>query len=212
MDCKGIIFDVDGTLLASSHVWEQVDEEFVKKYNLTKGDDFCELLKPLSYDESVAFFVRYFRLDMTEEEVSRIFLDMVSEQYRSRIEPKCGAVGFVRQCARSGIKMCAATAGIKPLAEAALKRTGILESLEFIITCDEVGAGKQSPLVYLTAARRMGLSPEEVVVFEDPLHCILTAAGAGFGTVAVSNGQPDDEQEAIRLAADRFITDYSELL
>ena len=211
MDCKGIIFDVDGTLLASSHVWEQVDEEFTQRYNLTKGEDFYELLKPLSYDESVAFFVRYFRLDMTEEQVSAVFMEMVGEKYRSNIEPKRGAAEFVHRCADKGIRMCAATAGIKSLAEAALKRTGILDSLEFVITCDDVGAGKQSPLIYLTAAERMGLKPGDVVVFEDPLHCILTASAAGFRTVAVYDKQSAEELEAVKQTADRFISDYSEL-
>ena len=205
---KGIIFDVDGTLLNSSHVWEKVDRDFISERGLVIGDDFTERLKVMKFNDSADFFVDYFHLDMTPQQVKAIFVDMVKHEYEQTIEPKAGAIEFIRLCKSMGIKMCAATAGITSLAQSALERLGIMDCLEFIITCDDVGEGKESPLVYLKAAQRMGIRPSEAVVFEDPLHCIRTAHNAGFRVVCVKDQQTADELGIIRGMGIRILHDY----
>ena len=81
--------------------------------------------------------------------------------------------------------MCVATATYNSLVNAALKRLGIFDMFEFVLTCSDVGSGKDSPDIFLNAAERLGCKVSETAVAEDSLHCIETAVKAGFFTIGI---------------------------
>ena len=98
-----------------------------------------------------------------------------------------------------------------PLVEGALRRLGVLELFEFILTCTEVGVGKQRPDIYLQAWERLGTPREATLVFEDSPHALRTAQNAGLRTAAVyepSSLLELDAQGAFD-AAETVIHDYS---
>ncbi|MDD7501931.1 MAG: HAD-IA family hydrolase, partial [Elusimicrobia bacterium] len=84
-------------------------------------------------------------------------------------------------------------------AEAAFKRTGLMEYIDFIITCDEVGVGKHNPLVYETALKKLGTNRKRTLVVEDALYALQTAKKAGFPTAGVY--ETSAEQAAFRADA-----------
>jgi beta-phosphoglucomutase-like phosphatase (HAD superfamily) len=67
-----------------------------------------------------------------------------------------------------------------------------------MITCEEAGAGKSDPRIFLLAADRMGLEPADIFVFEDVIHAIRTANRAGFVTVGVYDAASSSDNTAIR--------------
>ena len=91
--------------------------------------------------------------------------------------------------------MCVASATDRHLVSDCLKRLGILPYFEFLISCEEVGRGKDSPRVYEEAARRFGAQPGKIAVYEDALFAARTARQAGFYVVGVyDRGSKDFEQ------------------
>ena len=107
--------------------------------------------------------------------------------------------------------MTVATSNNKEEVEAAFKRTGVSSYFERIFTCEEVGAGKTKPDIYLEAAKYMGTKPEETVVFEDVLHAVRTAKKAGFLVVGLYDEASKAEQKEIREEADWYCKKISEL-
>ena len=90
---------------------------------------------------------------------------------------------------------------------------GMMRYFEFLLCCDDVGAGKDKPDIYLESARRMGLAVEETVVFEDSLYCVRTAKGAGFRVVGVLDPTAEQEEiDGMKALSDRFIEGYGALL
>ena len=96
--------------------------------------------------------------------------------------------------------MCVASATARPLMEACLDRLGVLDYFDFLLSCEEVGWGKDRPDVYHEAARRLGASPGEIAVFEDALGAAKTAKAAGFYVVAVRDGGTQPWEELKNLA------------
>ena len=86
-----------------------------------------------------------------------------------------------------------------------VRRFGLLDRFQAIVTIADVGVGKQAPDVYLEAARRLGSSPGETLVFEDALHALQTAKKAGFITVGVYDDASKDKQEEISGTADYYL-------
>ena len=107
--------------------------------------------------------------------------------------------------------MTVATSNNKEEVEAAFKRTGLSSYFERIFTCEEVGAGKTKPDIYLEAAKYMGTKPEETIVFEDVLHAVRTAKKAGFLVVGLYDEASKTEQEQIQKEADWYCREISEL-
>lgn len=106
--------------------------------------------------------------------------------------------------------MAVATTGERMLVEAAFERLGIREFFQDIYTCTETGAGKDRPKIYQLAAEALQAWPEEILVFEDALYAIRTAAKAGFVTVGVEDPYNAPDKEAIRETADYYIEELAE--
>ena len=107
--------------------------------------------------------------------------------------------------------MCVATSNKKELAVGSLKAHGIMEFMEFVLTSDEVGCGKESPLIFERAAEMLGAAPAETAVFEDSIHAVKSAKEAGFYVVGVYDDFCEGEFSEIERLADRSIKSYGEI-
>ena len=107
--------------------------------------------------------------------------------------------------------MCVATATYNSLANSALKRLGLYNNFDFIITCSDAGAGKDKPDIFIQAAKKMKCSPFETAVIEDSLHCIETAVNAGFFTIGVYDKINEPDWKEICLKSDVTVKNISEI-
>ncbi len=107
--------------------------------------------------------------------------------------------------------MYVATATDRHLAQAALRHAGIDGYFRGIITCQEVGHGKDSPEIYERAMTRLQSNKRDTVVFEDALHAIETAKAAGFRVCAVYDSYAEAEQDKIRALSDYYIRSFEDM-
>ena len=104
--------------------------------------------------------------------------------------------------------MCVASATPVHLIRACLTRLGVAEYFSFLISCDEAGAGKDRPGVYLLASEKLEAAPQETAVYEDALYAARTARDAGFYTVAVSEPAYASDWPALSALADEALLDW----
>lgn len=209
---KGIIFDLDGTLLDSMSVWENVDKMFLEENGITPPDGISDIVKKMTIQASAMYFKTRFSLEHSCEYIINRIEEMVSEQYKYIIPLKFGVWETITSLKQNDYKMCVATATYNSLANSALKRLGLYDSLDFIITCSDVGIGKDKPDIFIEAAKKMGLSPINTAVAEDSLHCIETAADAGFFTIGVYDKINEPDWKKICLKSDITVKNINEIL
>ncbi|MBE6845425.1 MAG: HAD family phosphatase [Ruminococcus sp.] len=210
MKYKGIIFDLDGTLLDSMSVWENVDRDFLLENNAVYTTDVSDVVKKMTIQQSAEYFRTQFNLPHSCEYIINRIEEMVSEQYCRHIPLKKGVYEALKKLLESGIKMCVATATYNSLVNAALKRLGIYDMFEFVLTCSDVGSGKDKPDIFYKAAEKLLCDTSEVIVVEDSLHCIETAKKAGFFTIAVYDEIARNDRAKILEISDCCINDMSE--
>ncbi|MDF2613268.1 MAG: putative hydrolase [Clostridia bacterium] len=209
---KGAIFDLDGTLIDSMAVWKHIGAEFLLSHGITPPEDIEAILKPMSFYQSAQYFMEEHQINYTPEEIMEMVYKQVADKYRETIPLKEAVKEYLTKLRQKEIKMCVATASNKELAAYALKRLGVLHLFDFIITCDELGTGKDEPHIYSEAARLLGIDKRDICVFEDALYCVRTAKSAGFKVVGVYDEAYKMDREELIRRCDHFIMSFKELL
>ena len=208
MDKRFAIFDMDGTLIDSMVFWKNLATEYLTSKGILQiPADILEQIKPMTMSESTALFRREFGLT---GDVEAQMNEMMEDHYRNDIPLKPGAWEYLENLHRQGVRMCVASATAEHLMESCLTRLGVRQYFEFLLSCETVGAGKRSPLVYQESARRLGTVPGEIAVYEDALYAVQTAKAAGFHVVGVYDDSAADSWQAIEQESDEVILNWEE--
>lgn len=207
-----VIFDLDGTLLDSVWLWDQIDRDFLGEYGFSVPEDYSKAVMPLTFRETAEYTIRRFGISASPEEIMARWIHMAEEAYAQKIHLKEGAAELLSLLKQEGLKICAATAGEKSLFLPALQRNEAEEYFEDFTTASEAGCGKEKPDIYLLAAKKLGIPPERCLVFEDVYTCCLSAKRAGMHVFGVYDRHAETERERMEAACDRYVFSFSELL
>lgn len=208
---KAIIFDADGTLLDSMDIWTEIGTRFLLSKGINIKEELAREISTLSYEQAAEYYIKHFDSTATVEDIRNGVNALVRNFYFDEVVLKDGVKEFLSYLKSLGIKMCVATATDRFLIEAALKRNGILSYFEDVLTCEEVGAGKNEPIIYEKALELLGTDKSDTLVFEDAHYAIVTAKKAGFKIVAIQDDAEKRHEEKIKTLSDVYITSYSEL-
>ncbi len=209
---EAIIFDIDGTLIDSMWIWENIDDLFLEKYGLTQPEGFHEGMEGMSYSETAQYFLDLFpSLPHTREELEQEWYDMAYEIYTTQMELKKGAYEFITEMHAKGIKFGIATSNHRELAEGMLEHNGVMKYIDSVWTSGEAGAGKPNPAVYLNVAKDLGVEPSKCLVFEDVPMGILAGKNAGMKVCAVDDRFSRPQEDKKRELADYYIQDYADI-
>ena len=209
MDKNFAIFDMDGTLVDSMPYWKNLSPEYLHSKGIVDiPRDIREKITPRTVKESSRFFVEQFGLDAAPETVADEIHAMMGIHYIEDIPIREGVEEYLEKLKARGVRMCVASATVERLMDACLERLGVRHYFEFTLSCDTVGAGKNSPLVYLTAAERLGAKPEETAVYEDSCFAAATAKKAGFYLCGVYDPVSHEHWEELKAISDEAIAHW----
>lgn len=209
---EAVIFDMDGTLVDSMWVWAQVDIDFLGERGIEVPADLGKEIEGLSFEQTADYFLERFPLDMSRDELMRIWVDMCHESYKNKVTFKPGAFEFLKYLKEKGIKTGIATSNARELVELVGNALGFLPYIDFIATSEDVPNGKPQPDIYLYVAKNLNVEPHHCLVFEDVPNGIRAGNAAMMKTCAVYDDFSacwDSEKKEL---ADYFIHNYMELL
>ena len=209
---KGAIFDVDGTLLDSMGIWKDVGVRYLNSIGIEAEPDLGTILFTMSIQEGAQYVKEHYHLSQETDEIEQNVLDIISDYYKETAPLKSGAVELLEKLRNSNIPMTIASSNNKKEIEMAFERLEIAKYFDRIFTCEEAGAGKTKPDIYLQAAEYLGSRPEETLVFEDVIHAVRTAKKAGFQVIGIYDEASKDDQEEIQREADCYCRDWRELM
>ena len=208
---KGLIFDLDGTLLDSMPAWNQLLDNMLLKKGIVPPADLLDRTKTLGLENATGMVLEEFGLDDDPAEVYQLFQDEMEYQYCNTIPLKPGVRNFL-DAMKGRIPMAVATATSRPLVEKVLAHHNLTDYFQSITTVAEAGIGKHDPKVFLIAAEKLQLPVEECIVFEDSLTAIRSANNAGFYTVAIHEASNPHEQEALQKEANQYVKNFAEVI
>lgn len=207
MEFSAAIFDVDGTLLDSMPLWEHVGEQYLIEKGCIPKPGMEERVRTMSMSQIADYCRTEYGIADSPETIIEEINGMVLEQYRTQVQAKPSIPELLERLKGEGVRLAVATASDRCLIEPALERTGLLPYFDLFLTCSEVGAGKDSPAIFLKAAETLETVPEQTVVFEDSLYAMKTAARAGFLLAGIFDESAAGEQDAIQTLADWYFVE-----
>jgi len=201
MNFKAAIFDMDGTLLESMHIWTDLAPAFLKKHGITPPPGFVIHSSVPSVRGAVRAMIEEFDLPLDEEcEVEALYAEL-AEFYGGKVALKPGITQVLTALRNAGLAAGVLTATEPFLAELALKNSGLADFFTVpLLSGAEHNLSKSSPLPFMMMAEKLGYAPQETIVFEDALYAARTAANAGFAVAAVADTSEPKQNELEKIA------------
>ena len=225
------IFDIDGTLIDSMPIWEDLDADFLKTQGIELSEhekhELNETMWSMTVDEGIRYLKETYQLELSEEEISKALSDAIEQFYTNEVPAKEHVAGLVKVLHDEGIPMALATVGELSYETAALKRLGLLDCFDAMCDCNSLGTTKRDAFIYETAAKLLlggeagesepagpsapavesdAESNASVLVIEDVLHALEAAKQAGFTTVAVEDDASAKDRDRIVEAASYYLS------
>jgi HAD superfamily hydrolase (TIGR01509 family) len=184
---NAVIFDIDGTLMDSQWMWRGLASRYLLSQGCTPEEGLDEKLSPMSIRQGCEYLIAVYHLPFTPDQVSQGLGDLIADFYQNQSQLKPNALSFLQQLRENGVKLCLVTATPRRLCLPALERCGVTEYMEFLLTVDEFGVGKDRPDIFFHAMERLGGTLDTTLVFEDAPHAVETAHRAGFSVVGIAD-------------------------
>jgi HAD superfamily hydrolase (TIGR01509 family) len=194
-----VVFDLDGVILQTEEVWDEVRGRYV----VEQGGRYDAAAQRAMMGMSAPEWSRYLAEDLgvpgTPEEISADIVRLMEARYREELPLIPGARDAVeRLAARWPLGL--ASSSNRPLIDAALELAGLVVFFQATVSSEEVARGKPAPDVYLEAARRLGVPAERCSAVEDSDSGIRSAKAAGMHTIAIPNPNFPPGEDALALA------------
>ena len=210
-DIKAVIFDLDGSLVDSMWIWKEIDIEYLGRFGISLPVSLQTEIEGKSFSETAVYFKERFQIPDSLEKMKDDWNQMAWEKYVNEVPLKPGADVFLRYCIEHGIKLGIATSNSRQLVEAVAEARGFGKDFDCFMTACEVAKGKPAPDIYLAVAAKLGVDPQNCLVFEDIIPGIMAGKAAGMRVCAVEDAYSLHKTEEKKKQADYYIKDYFEI-
>jgi HAD superfamily hydrolase (TIGR01509 family) len=206
---QAVVFDLDGVIIDTEEVWEDVRRSYVAEHGREFLADSQQRMMGMSTGEWSRHLSVDVGVDRTPEQVAADVLGRMAERYRAGLPLIPGSVDAVRRVA-ARYPVALASSSSRLLIDQVLATAGLTEVFRVTLSTEEVPRGKPAPDVYLAAVERLGLTPRVCAAVEDSSNGLRSAAAAGLAVIAVPHGVYPPAEDALA-AADLVIGGLNEL-
>jgi len=206
---EAVVFDLDGVLLDSEQVWDEVREQLARERGGRWHDRAQRDMMGMSSTEWSSYMSDVIGLAEPPGEINREVVSRLATRYRRHLPAIPGASEAVaRLAARWPLGL--ASSSNRELIYLVLELLSVKDLFAATVSSEEVARGKPAPDVYLEAARRLGVEPTKTAAVEDSHNGILAAKAAGMRVLAIPNSHFPPDEDAVR-EADAVLGSLAEL-
>jgi HAD superfamily hydrolase (TIGR01509 family) len=209
---KYSIFDLDGTLLNSMYAWHDLGKDYLLKKGINPPDNLNQIIVSMSMLETAIYFKEAFNIKSNPEVIIEEIKKLIADKYKYDFNLKPYVKEYLQKLKDENTIMCIVTSTPLDMARDALERNRVIKYFSFVLSCDEVGVGKNKPDVFNLAANKLDAKPAEIAVYEDADFALITAREAGFYTIGVYDEYFKDKRKDIEAISNIYIESFKEIM
>lgn len=210
MDFEVAIFDLDGTLLDSMDIWEQIDILFLQKRNLEICPGYVEAICARSFEEAAQYTIDLFGLSENVNDIVKEWNSMAAYKYAHSVKLYPYALDYLLRLKTMNVKLAVATGLPKQLFIPCLENNSILELFDVLCSTEEVSHGKEYPDIYEFVANKLEIAPSKCIVFDDVLPAIKSAKQAGMIACGMFEKYSEHHRAEIENIADYYVLNFKD--
>ena len=199
---RAVIFDLDGVLADSEPWWNKIDAKLLAEYGVDYHGEYHREVLGVSYRLAVEFYKTKFGISVPTEELVKRRGEIATEFFANRVGLFPNAKRVLEELRKirppgsdMKLRLALATSSVSTSARPFLDRHHLTRFFDVVVTGDEIERGKPEPDIYLSAAEKLGLRPNECLVVEDSLSGIAAAKAAKMRVAAVPDRRFVDPRE-----------------
>jgi len=196
---EAVVFDLDGVIVDSEHVWDEVREELARERGGRWHDRAQTDMMGMSSPEWSRYMHDVIGLAESPAEIDQEVVRRMLDRYAERLPLIDGALDAVTRLAES-FRLALASSSNRPVIDAVLEVSGLAPLFEATVSSEEVARGKPAPDVFLEAAARLAVDPDGCAAVEDSGNGIRAAHAAGMRVLAIPNRRYPPPDDALALA------------
>ena len=196
---EGVVFDLDGVIVDSEHVWDEARQRLAKERGGRWHDRASRDMMGMSSREWSRYMHDVIGLAESPDEINAEVVRRLVAVYREELPLLDGAVEAVEALAGRW-PLGLASSSNRELIDLVLRVSGLERWFAATVSSEEVPRGKPAPDVYLEAARRLGVAAERCAAVEDSENGIRSAKAAGMRVIAIPNAQYPPAEDALAAA------------
>ena len=183
---KAAVFDMDGLLIDSEPLWQEVEKSLFQSLGIDLTDNLCAETTGMRVDEVVQhWFERFPWEEPSCEQVTQRLIDSATGAILSRGSLMRGALEVVEGLHEQGLVLAIASSSPSRLIRAVVSQFSMAKYFSVIHSAEDEVNGKPHPAVYQTTIRRLGVPASDCIAFEDSISGVLSAKTAGLSVIAV---------------------------
>lgn len=204
---KATIFDFDGTISDTAHLWHEVDVTFLGAHGIDFDEDYGRMLNVLGFAAGARYTIERYGLSESVEEVCETWTRMGRALYEAKATLRPGVETYLRALRTQGIPVGLATTNARSVLDA-IQNVDVDDLFDARVHGAEVARGKDHPDIYLECARRLDVAPEECMVFEDITQGVLSAHSVGMLTCGVRSSDPIQQVKELQAISDLWLDSW----
>ena len=182
-----VVFDMDGVLVDTEHLWDEVREELTTEWGGRYTPEAQEAMMGMSSPEWSRYLHETVGLRAQPETINAEVVRRMLARYEVELPVVPGAVEAVRRLHGEGLRLAVASSSNRVLIDAVLRRLDVTDLFDVTVSSEEVERGKPAPDVYLETACRLKVEPARCAAVEDSASGIRAARAAGMHVIAYPN-------------------------
>lgn len=193
-DIEAVIFDFDGTIAHTHHIWKLVDQEFFESRGIPYTPEIGKILSPLGFEKGAEWAISTYKLNEDPEEIITEWKELSKSYFINSVQLRPGVVEFINKLKEKHISTALATVNEPELLALLEPRLHLSTLFDTQVFAADVGSAKDEPYLYLEALARLKSKAKKTLLFEDIPLAIQTGNSIDLITCAVNC---DDEHQDI---------------
>lgn len=193
-DIEAAIFDFDGTIAHTHHIWKLVDQEFFESRGIPYTPEIGKILSPLGFEKGAEWAISTYKLNEDPEEIITEWKELSKSYFINSVQLRPGVVEFINKLKEKHISTALATVNEPELLALLEPRLHLSTLFDTQVFAADVGSAKDEPYLYLEALARLKAKAKKTLLFEDIPLAIQTGNSIDLITCAVNC---DDEHQDI---------------